>query len=181
MIQMLFERAITPDRRQKHHKNKAFTIETPKQTKQMKNNMKLNHTLLTVVSLALASASLHAGAPAMCGTVPGAAEVADAAKSKSAVQRSAEEMVAQLAPERQSDLLILLNEATQERLLTISGIAATRATAIINARPITSLSELVGVKGIGVTTLSRILAFDPNAQPATAVDGGDPSMTKQEG
>jgi DNA uptake protein ComE-like DNA-binding protein len=147
----------------------------------MKMNTKLNHLLMTTLTLVLASATLHAGAPAMCGTVPGASVNADAAKGKSAVQRSAEEMVAQLAPERQSDLLILLNEATQERLLTISGIAATRATAIINARPITSLSELVGVKGIGVTTLSRILAFDPNTQPAAPTEAGDPSMTKQEG
>jgi len=104
----------------------------------------------------------------MCGN-PALVPAAEApvAKGKSAVQRSAEELVAQLAPDRQSDLLILLNEATPERLLSINGIATTRAAAIIKARPISSLADLVSVKGIGVTTLNRILAHDPNASDSS--------------
>ena len=119
------------------------------------------------------------GAPAMCGTPAIAPGVqASVAKGKSAVERSAEEMVAQLAPERQSDLLILLNEATQERLLAINGIAATRAAAIIKARPISSLADLVSVKGIGVTTLTRILSHDPNAVESSELQDATEAMVE---
>lgn len=123
--------------------------------------------ILTLVTLSLLAHGLHAADPAMCGgsrhSLPDGNSPAPAAQGKSAVQRSAEEVVAQLAPERQSDLLILLNEATEDRLLQIDGIASTRAAAIVAARPIGSITELIEVKGIGLTTLKRILAHNPAA------------------
>lgn len=132
------------------------------------------HSALAVLGLAITT---QAAEPVMCGK-PASADAFSvnglpATSGKSAVQRTAEEMVAQLPPERQSDLLILLNEASEDRLLAIAGIAKTRATAIVLARPISSLSDLVGVKGIGVSTLSRILAHDPHAAGQTSAEAED--------
>lgn len=142
--------------------------------------MKLNHILTAVALLTALGTNLIAGAPAMCGAAPTSGENPAPPVGKSSVQKSADALVAQLAPERQSDLLILLNEATEDRLVAIKGIAPTRAAAIIHARPISSLSELVGLKGIGLTTLSRILAYDPNAPISTGPATTTEAMTKQE-
>ncbi|RFC47626.1 MAG: DNA uptake protein ComE [Verrucomicrobia bacterium] len=130
--------------------------------------------ILNIVTALTLTSVLHAGDPAMCGgTRPGGKshEAQPAVESKSSVQRSAEEVVAQVAPERQSDILILLNEATEDRLLKIDGIATTRASAIIAARPIGAITDLVGIKGIGLTTLKRILDHDPSSvAPAAQAD-----------
>ena len=146
--------------------------------------MKPVTTFTIVTAFALAS-GLYAGDPAMCGAA-GTAKATpihadQPSGGKSSVQRSAEEFAAQLAPERQSDLLILLNEADEARLLTIDGIAATRVAAIIAARPIGSLSELVAIKGIGLTTFKRILAHDQHTIESAAVDAtaGMESQTKR--
>jgi DNA uptake protein ComE-like DNA-binding protein len=128
----------------------------------------------TVITACALASGLYAGDPAMCGAPAGAktssGTSAHPSDGKSSVQRSAEECAAQLAPERQSDLLILLNEANEARLLTIDGVASTRAAAIMAARPIGSLTDLVGIKGIGLTTFKRILAHDPAAIESASVE-----------
>jgi DNA uptake protein ComE-like DNA-binding protein len=146
--------------------------------------MKMKHILTLTLSMGLFGVNLLAGDAAMCGGASPASNGTVQPKGKSAVQRSAEELVARVAPERQSDLLILLNEATEDGLLKINGVAATKAAAIVKARPIGSLSDLVEVKGIGVTTLARILSYDPNAVPEPSPETGTgatpESMGKQQ-
>jgi DNA uptake protein ComE-like DNA-binding protein len=139
--------------------------------------MKLNHILTTALAFGLLASQSLAVDPAMCGAPSAAAPASAPTKEKSSVQRNAEELVSQLAPEQQSELLILLNEASEEGLLEIKGIAASKANAIIQARPIQSLSGLVDVKGIGVTTLARILSHDP-AETSSKSSSEEPMVSE---
>jgi DNA uptake protein ComE-like DNA-binding protein len=120
--------------------------------------------LALAASPALAQEAMDGPRPAMAAASPdsSAAPKGAPASPKAVLRRNAEEMVLRVAPERQSELLMLLNEADEERLLSLQGIAKGRAAAILDARPFSALGELVEVKGIGLATFARILAADPN-------------------
>jgi len=74
-----------------------------------------------------------------------------------------------LTPAQKTKLLTLLNQGDAEALQSLPGIGATRATAIIKARPILEPVDLVQVEGIGEETLVDIVAH---------VQAGFPSKTK---
>lgn len=62
-----------------------------------------------------------------------------------------------LTPAQQDKLLALLNEGTAVELAAISGIAATRAGAIVGARPFQKVHEVFLVPGVGEATFDRII------------------------
>lgn len=62
-----------------------------------------------------------------------------------------------LTPTQQDKLLALLNEGTAVELAAISGIAATRAGAIVGARPFQKVHEVILVPGVGEATFDRII------------------------
>jgi DNA uptake protein ComE-like DNA-binding protein len=62
-----------------------------------------------------------------------------------------------LTPTQQDKLLALLNEGTAVELAAISGIAATRAGAIVGARPFQNVHEVILVPGVGEATFDRII------------------------
>jgi DNA uptake protein ComE-like DNA-binding protein len=75
--------------------------------------------------------------------------------------------VLDLTPTQEDKLLGLLNDGTTDDLTAISGIAATRAEAIVSARPFQNVHEIMLVPGVGGATFERILAHGKTlTQPA---------------
>jgi DNA uptake protein ComE-like DNA-binding protein len=64
-----------------------------------------------------------------------------------------------LTPSEEDKLLTLLNKGSDEELLEIDGIAATRAKAIASARPFQNVHEVILVPGVGDATFRNILAY----------------------
>ena len=76
-----------------------------------------------------------------------------------------------LTPAQKTKLLTLLNQRDAEALQSLPGIGATRAAAIMKARPILEPVDLVQVEGIGEETLVDIVAH---------VQAGFPSKAKND-
>ena len=73
-----------------------------------------------------------------------------------------------LTPTQQDKLLALLNEGTAVELAAISGIAATRAGAIVGARPFQKVHEVILVPGVGEATFDRIIRHGKTLTRAAA-------------
>jgi DNA uptake protein ComE-like DNA-binding protein len=72
-----------------------------------------------------------------------------------------------LTPTQEDKLLALLNRGTAVELTAISGIAATRAEAIVGARPFQKVHEVMLVPGVGDATFKSILEHGKTlTQPA---------------
>lgn len=76
-----------------------------------------------------------------------------------------------LTPAQKTRLLTLLNRGDTEAIQSLPGIGATRASAIMKARPILEPVDLVQVEGIGEETLVDIVAH---------VQAGFPSKAKND-
>lgn len=63
-----------------------------------------------------------------------------------------------LTPTQESKLLALLNQGSTDDLVALPGIAATRAGALVAARPFDKIHEIIRVDGIGQATYERLLA-----------------------
>jgi len=79
-------------------------------------------------------------------------KLADKSPDKTPAKRDLE-----LTPTQEDKLLALLNTGNTGDLTAISGIAATRAEAIVGARPFQNLHEVILVPGVGDATFDRIL------------------------
>jgi hypothetical protein len=62
-----------------------------------------------------------------------------------------------LTPTQEEKLLTLLNRGTNQDLAAISGVAAVRADAIVEARPFRKVHDVILVPGVGEVTFERIL------------------------
>lgn len=71
--------------------------------------------------------------------------------------RSSSKATLDLTPTQEDKLLGLLNRGSAEELTAISGISATRAQAIVSARPFQKVHDVIRVPGVGDATFSRIV------------------------
>ena len=76
-----------------------------------------------------------------------------------------------LTPVQKTKLMTLINQGDAEALQSLPGIGATRAAAIMKARPVLEPIDLVRVEDIGEETLVDIVAH---------VQAGFPSKTKED-
>jgi len=86
-----------------------------------------------------------------------ATEKTPAKTADKAAEKPASIPASDLTPTQEDKLLALLNTGTSEDLTAISGIAATRADAIVGARPFQKVHEVILVPGVGEATFERIL------------------------
>jgi len=91
----------------------------------------------------------------------------DDSKSAATGTKTSPTPVLDLTPTQEDKLLGLLNQGTTGDLTAISGIAATRAEAIVSARPFQNVHEIMLVPGVGDATFERILQHGKTlTQPA---------------
>lgn len=114
------------------------------------------------------------------GAKASAAKV-DAAKSRTAGTKDGdggaaalEAMIADLTGaltrSQKSRLLDLLNEAPPEELAAIPGLGPSKAAALVGARPIEKLEDLLEIRGIGPALYGRIMAYAQEGAAASTAD-----------
>lgn len=84
-----------------------------------------------------------------------------------------------LTSAQKTKLLTLLNQGNAEALQSLPGIGATRAAAIMKARPILEPVDLVQVEGIGEQTLVDITAHVQAGFPSKAKDEAKPKASSK--
>jgi competence protein ComEA len=84
-----------------------------------------------------------------------------------------------LTPAQKTKLLTLLNQGDAEALQSLPGIGATRAAAIMKARPVLEPVDLVRVEGIGEETLVEIVAHVQAGFPSKIKDDSKPKATSK--
>jgi DNA uptake protein ComE-like DNA-binding protein len=135
------------------------------------NKTSLLTTTLTIVGLCL-TLLVSYGAPSSSSKKPApsakkgttsqgkasAKPAGDAAtKEQPAAKKAAEKASATLTTTQKSKMLALINKGTPDELVAIHGIGQSRATALAKARPFTSVDQLAGVKGIGVSVFTDLI------------------------
>lgn len=78
----------------------------------------------------------------------------------------AEELTKSLTPAQKTKLMDIVNKGDEAAITTLPGIGATRAAAIKKARPIAQPADLIEVEGIGMATLSGLVAHAKAGFPA---------------
>ncbi len=128
--------------------------------------MKSLPTLLSLVILSILSTPVkseemkESASPESSSKVPSANEI----KLQKAATISEE-----LTAKQKSQVLKLLNEGTEQNLIAIKGIAASRCKSIISARPFNQIEDLVKIRGIGLSTFGNFLDYGKNPTPQTAI------------
>lgn len=105
-----------------------------------------------------AASKSKAGPSKSHSSKPSSQQASNKTANPSKEQRQAIQKIADLTTTQKSKLLTLLNEGATEQLALIKGISTTRATAIEKARPVSSIDEVVLVRGIGETTFGEVIA-----------------------
>ena len=74
------------------------------------------------------------------------------------VSGKAQEAADSLTAAQKKSLMSLLNEGTEKQLESLPGLGDTRAKALIKARPLKEVTDLLGVEGVGEGTFLDIIA-----------------------
>lgn len=111
-------------------------------------------TLITLLTLSMLCLGLGAAETTKKkSTTKSKDSVAETAKPSAKVAAIAKT----LTPTQNTKLLDLLNKGDEKALQNVPGIGKTRATALIKARPFASVTDVVGVEGVGEVTFSEMV------------------------